>query len=316
MASSSAQHNGVEYIGCIKIWDAKSGQCVGTLGGHSECVYSVCWSPDGKWLASGSVDKNVKIWDAKSGQCVGTLEGHSEWVYSVCWSPDGKYLASGSADNTVIIWDANNGECIRTLKGHLYSVKSVSWSPDGKYLASGSAQHNGETYIGCIKIWDAIGGKEIQTLHRHSSFVESVCWSPDGKYLASGSEDGTIIIWSVEGNQSYYGEVIEEEIIFEVVEESASFPGGMPEMYKYIENNLVYPEQARENGVQGKVFISFVVEKDGSLTNFKVLRDIGYGCGEEAVRVVKSMPKWKPAKQRGKPVRMRFNLPISFTSPK
>lgn len=108
-------------------------------------------------------------------------------------------------------------------------------------------------------------------------------------------------------------EEAEEEIIFTVVEESASFPGGMPEMYKYIGSNLVYPQQARETGTQGKVFVTFVVEKDGSLTDVKVLRDIGSGCGEEAVRVVKSMPKWKPAKQRGKAVRMQFNLPISFT---
>lgn len=84
-------------------------------------------------------------------------------------------------------------------------------------------------------------------------------------------------------------------------------------MMNFIKNNLKYPQQARETGTQGKVFVSFVVEKDGSLTDVKVLRDIGSGCGEEAVRVVKSMPKWQPAKQRGKPVRMQFNLPVAFT---
>ena len=110
-------------------------------------------------------------------------------------------------------------------------------------------------------------------------------------------------------------EVVEEEeqTIFIVVEESASFPGGIQEMTNFIKNNLKYPQQARETGTQGKVFVTFVVEKDGSLTDVKVLRDIGSGCGEEAVRVVKSMPKWKPAKQRGKPVRMQFNLPVAFT---
>lgn len=110
-------------------------------------------------------------------------------------------------------------------------------------------------------------------------------------------------------------EVVEEEeqTIFIVVEESASFPGGIQEMMNFIKDNLKYPQQARETGTQGKVFVSFVVEKDGSLTDVKVLRDIGSGCGEEAVRVVKSMPKWKPAKQRGKPVRMQFNLPVAFT---
>ena len=110
-------------------------------------------------------------------------------------------------------------------------------------------------------------------------------------------------------------EVVEEEAqtIFIVVEESASFPGGIQEMTNFIKNNLKYPQQARETGTQGKVFVTFVVERDGSLTDVKVLRDIGSGCGEEAVRVVKSMPKWKPAKQRGKPVRMQFNLPVAFT---
>lgn len=110
-------------------------------------------------------------------------------------------------------------------------------------------------------------------------------------------------------------EVVEEEeqTIFMVVEESASFPGGIQEMTNFIKNNLKYPQQARETGTQGKVFVTFVVERDGSLTDVKVLRDIGSGCGEEAVRVVKSMPKWKPAKQRGKPVRMQFNLPVAFT---
>ena len=110
-------------------------------------------------------------------------------------------------------------------------------------------------------------------------------------------------------------EVVEEEeqTIFIVVEESASYPGGIQEMTNFIKNNLKYPQQARETGTQGKVFVTFVVEKDGSLTDVKVLRDIGSGCGEEAVRVVKSMPKWKPAKQRGKPVRMQFNLPVAFT---
>ena len=84
-------------------------------------------------------------------------------------------------------------------------------------------------------------------------------------------------------------------------------------MYEYIGKTLKYPTQARETGTQGRVYVTFVVEKDGSLTDIKVLRDIGSGCGEEAVKVVKSMPKWKPAKQRGKIVRMQFTLPVSFT---
>ena len=103
-----------------------------------------------------------------------------------------------------------------------------------------------------------------------------------------------------------------EEEVFVVVEDDPEFPGGMDALHAFIEKNLVYPEEAKAAGIEGKVYISFTVEKDGSITNVKILRDIGYGCGDEAVRVVKMMPKWIPGKQRGNPVRVQFNLPVVF----
>ena len=81
----------------------------------------------------------------------------------------------------------------------------------------------------------------------------------------------------------------------------------------FLGKNIKYPALAKESGIQGRVFINFVVEIDGSITDVKVLRGIGGGCDEEAVRVVESMPKWKPGKQRGKPVRVSYNLPVKFT---
>ncbi|MBR1769376.1 MAG: energy transducer TonB [Bacteroidales bacterium] len=104
----------------------------------------------------------------------------------------------------------------------------------------------------------------------------------------------------------------DEAPIFTVVEQTSEFPGGYNEMQKFIASNIKYPSQARETGTQGTVYVTFVVERDGSITDIKVLRDIGSGCGEEAIRVVKLMPKWKPAKQRGKAVRQQFNLPVKF----
>lgn len=101
--------------------------------------------------------------------------------------------------------------------------------------------------------------------------------------------------------------------IFTVVEEQPAFPGGDEARIKFLQDNIKYPEEAKELGVQGKVFVTFVVEVDGSITDVKVLRGIGAGCDEEAIRVVKSMPKWVPGKQRGVPVRVQFNLPIKFT---
>lgn len=97
--------------------------------------------------------------------------------------------------------------------------------------------------------------------------------------------------------------------IFTVVEEQPTFNG---DLYGFIGSKLKYPDEAKELGIQGKVFVTFVVEKDGSVTDVKVLRGIGGGCDEEAIRVVSSMPKWSPGKQRGEAVRVQFNLPISF----
>ena len=111
-------------------------------------------------------------------------------------------------------------------------------------------------------------------------------------------------------------EIEEEEIveaeIFKVVEEMPEFPGGAAKMMEYIQKNIKYPMMARESDIQGRVFVNFVVEPDGRITNCSVMRGIGGGCDEEALRVVQSMPNWKPGKQRGSAVRCSFTVPIIF----
>jgi len=107
-------------------------------------------------------------------------------------------------------------------------------------------------------------------------------------------------------------EVAEAEI-FTVVEEAPSFPGGDAARIRFLQENIKYPQIARESSIQGTVYVTFVVEKSGQVTDVRVLRGIGGGCDEEAVRVIKAMPKWNPGKQRGKPVRVQFNMPIKFT---
>ena len=106
-------------------------------------------------------------------------------------------------------------------------------------------------------------------------------------------------------------DVVEQEI-FKIVEEMPSFPGGEQKLMEFVGKNIKYPQIARETGIQGRVFVNFVVEPDGSVSNVSVLRGIGGGCDEEAMRVVKSMPKWKPGKQRGKAVRVQYMLPVNF----
>ncbi|TCD05578.1 energy transducer TonB [Pedobacter frigidisoli] len=98
----------------------------------------------------------------------------------------------------------------------------------------------------------------------------------------------------------------------EGVDEYPEFTGGAKAWSKYMERNLRYPSQAQEEGKAGKVFVSFVVEKDGSITDVKVLRGIGFGCDEEAIKVIKKSPLWKPGKNKGTPVRVRYNMAINF----
>ncbi len=101
--------------------------------------------------------------------------------------------------------------------------------------------------------------------------------------------------------------------IFTAVEQVPLFPGGPEGFGKYLSKAIHYPSIARENGTQGKVYVTFVVERDGSLTDVKVVRGIGDGCDEEAARALRASPKWKPGIQNGRPVRVQYSVPVSFT---
>lgn len=107
-------------------------------------------------------------------------------------------------------------------------------------------------------------------------------------------------------------EVVEESEIFVVVEDMPEFPGGETALRSFINKNVNYPVIAAENGIQGKVYVRFVVDKDGSVTNAEIARGVDPSLDQEALRVVRTLPKWKPGKQRGKPVRVSYTVPINF----
>ena len=106
------------------------------------------------------------------------------------------------------------------------------------------------------------------------------------------------------------GPIVEE--IFDVVEEMPEFPGGAAKLYEYLGKNIKYPEMAKENGIQGKVFVKFTVMSDGKIKNVEVVRGVHKTLDNEALKVVKEMPKWTPGKQRGKAVNCNFTIPIKF----
>jgi WD40 repeat protein len=154
----------------ITIWDVSTGRKIRTLNGHGDCINAVTYSPDGKYIASGSYDKTVKIWIASTGKVIRTIKGHSNRVNSLSFSPDGKYIASGSSDKTIMIWDAATGENIKTLRNN-FDVIAIAYSPDGKYIASvctGSSN---------VTIWDTSTGEPIRSFNGGYGYVFSVAYS-------------------------------------------------------------------------------------------------------------------------------------------
>jgi TonB family protein len=113
-------------------------------------------------------------------------------------------------------------------------------------------------------------------------------------------------------NSSQTINIPQDDPVFTKVDEMPSFKGGDKALSEYIGGNIKYPENARKNKVEGKVFATFVIEKNGEVSTVKVLRGIGAGCDEETIRVIEEMPKWNPGKLNGKPVRVQFNLPVDF----
>ena len=186
-----------------KYKDKNKGRLVHTLKGHSEGVNSVSYSPDGKYIVSGSGDSTIKVWDSRTGVLLYTLQG-----YIRSYSPDGKYIVSGagsmfgrSKDNTIKVWDLRMGALLHTLQGHSSYVWSVSYSPDSQYIVSGAGSMFGRSKDNTIKVWDSRTGALLHTLQGHSESVRSVSYSPDSQYIVSGegsmfgSKDNMIKVW-------------------------------------------------------------------------------------------------------------------------
>jgi WD40 repeat protein len=187
--------------GEIRLWDVTTHQLSGQpLGGHSDTIRSVAFSPDGTLLASGGNDQMVILWDVAARRPIASLSGHPAIVWSVAFSPDGKTLASagcaaaGLTDNCpqgeIRLWDVATHQPIATLHGHAGNIYGVAFSPDGKTLASGGADST-------VILWDLAARRPVASLAGHTSRVHTVAFSPDGKTLASGGADAKIILWDV-----------------------------------------------------------------------------------------------------------------------
>ncbi|KAK0082007.1 hypothetical protein PV325_011239 [Microctonus aethiopoides] len=171
-------------------------RCTGSIEGHKEAVISVAFSPDGKYLASGSGDTTVRFWDIHTQTPHFTCSGHKHWVLCISWSPCGTKLVSACKNGAIILWDPTTGQQIgKTMTGHKMWVTSLCWEPyhrnsDCRFLVSASKDTD-------LRIWDTKLAQTTRVLAGHSKSVTCVRWGGRG-LIYSGSQDRTIRVWRAE----------------------------------------------------------------------------------------------------------------------
>ena len=175
----------------VILWDAESGERIGTLKGTGR-VHWVSFAADGRKLVSRSQDRKVILWDTGRQEEIATLGGLKSGNYPMSLSPDGAIVATGEA-RTVTLWNVETLDRVALLEGHAGFVSSLAFSPDGAVLASGS-------WSGTVILWDVQAQEEIGALERQAEGVSSLAFSPDGRILASGpwESDHTVTLWEVE----------------------------------------------------------------------------------------------------------------------
>jgi WD40 repeat protein len=181
--------------GVARVWDTASGRKLATFRGNGAPIYSVAFSPDGRWIANGQWVTNsseaatATVWEAATGRLLLSLNGHAGSVWCVAFSPDGRKLVTGSEDRTAKVWDLATGRATLTLEGHQDRIWSITFSPNGQWIATGSLDQT-------AKIWEAATGRELRTLG-HSDKVWGVAFSPDSQRVVTGCGDTLARVWQV-----------------------------------------------------------------------------------------------------------------------
>jgi eukaryotic-like serine/threonine-protein kinase len=180
--------------GKVIIWNASTGEELGTLEGHHAVVDTLAFSPDGQFLASASRDRTIRLWNVASHQLLRTFSGHRQQTFWVAFSPDGKTLAStaafpyATAPGEVKLWDVATGGELCQLRGAESWICRAAWSRDGKHLAVAAGN-------GSVLVWELETKQLLKRWRGHTGFAVSVQFSPDGKQLATCGEDGRVRLW-------------------------------------------------------------------------------------------------------------------------
>jgi WD40 repeat protein len=197
--------------GTAKLWDLATGTLLQTLIGHGDMVMSVAFDPDGRRVATASLDGTARVWDTATGVELYRLEAHGDespaWtglsgVLSVAYHPDGDRLATAGTDRTARIWDSESGEQLHVLEGHTAGLATVAFSPDGNYLATGQASGtdlNVEALPTTVRLWDTETGQGMFFFNSgHGQRVWGLAFSPDGNFLATVGTDAAVRLWALD----------------------------------------------------------------------------------------------------------------------
>ena len=172
--------------GVAKVCEVEAGKELLTLKGHTQMITSAEFSPDGKYIITGSCDQTAKVWDAESGRELLTIRGHCDMIQSVGFSPDGRRIVTGSADRTVKVWEFSIGRDLLTFDGQ--SLRMGALSRDGKSIVT-AGEDSG------AKLWDTSSGRELLTFEGHAKEFRGLAFSPDGRLVAGVSPDDTGTVW-------------------------------------------------------------------------------------------------------------------------
>jgi WD40 repeat protein len=177
-----------DHENSVRVWDANTGGELHCFTEHEHDVYCVAFSPDGRYIASGSGDKTIRMWSALNGALYRCLRGHKDAVFSLDFSPDSAWIVSGGRDNAVMVWNVRTGQLARSLKGQEMAVFSVAVSVQGQIIAGSTSE--------TIFEWDKDVDNAVRVFRGHDNEVRSVAFAPNGIWFVSGGWDQTVRVWN------------------------------------------------------------------------------------------------------------------------